>query len=88
METEAIQLTKEALWLVVLLSGPPIVAAALVAVVVAIAQAVTQIQEQTIQHLLKFVAVAVALFVTAPLLGGALYHFADRLFTGFPGWVR
>jgi type III secretion protein S len=88
METEAIQLTKEALWLVLLLSGPPIAAAALVAVVVAIVQAVTQIQEQTIQHLLKFIAVAVTLFVSAPLLGGALYHFADRLLTGFPGWIR
>jgi type III secretion HrpO family protein len=88
MDGEAIQFTKEALWLVLLLSGPPIAAAAVVALVVAIVQAVTQIQEQTIQHLLKFVAVAVTLFITAPLLGGALYHFADRLLLGFPDWVR
>jgi type III secretion protein S len=88
MDGQAIQFTKEALWLVLLLSGPPIAAAAVVALVVAIVQAVTQIQEQTIQHLLKFIAVAVALFITAPLLGGALYHFADRLLLGFPDWVR
>jgi type III secretion HrpO family protein len=88
MDGQVIQFTKEALWLVLLLSGPPVAAAALVALVVAIAQAVTQIQEQTIQHLLKFVAVVIALFVTAPLLGGALYHFADRLFLDFPDWVR
>jgi type III secretion HrpO family protein len=88
MDGQVIQFTKEALWLVLLLSGPPVAAAAVVALVVAIAQAVTQIQEQTIQHLLKFVAVVVALLVSAPLLGGALYHFADRLFLGFPGWVR
>jgi type III secretion protein S len=88
MDGQAIQFTKEALWLVLLLSGPPVAAAALVALVVAIAQAVTQIQEQTLQHLLKFVAVVVALFVSAPLLGGALYHFADRLLLDFPNWVR
>jgi type III secretion protein S len=88
MDAEAIQFTKEALWLVLLLSGPPIAAAAVVALVVAIVQAVTQIQEQTIQHLLKFVAVAVTLFIMAPLIGGALYHFADRLLLGFPDWVR
>jgi type III secretion protein S len=88
METEAIQLTKEALWLVVLLSAPPIVAATVVALVVAIAQAVTQIQEQTVQHLLKFIAVAAAIAVAAPLLGGSLYHFADRLLMGFPDWVH
>jgi type III secretion protein S len=88
MQGEAIQFTKEALWLVLLLSGPPIAAATLVALVVAIIQAVTQIQEQTVQHLMKLVAMVVALLVTAPLLGGSLYQFADRLFLGFPDWVR
>jgi type III secretion HrpO family protein len=88
MDGDVIQFTKEALWLVLLLSGPPIGAAALIGLIVAIVQAVTQIQEQTIQHLLKFIAVAVALFIMVPLLGGALYHFADRLLLGFPDWVR
>jgi type III secretion protein S len=88
MQGQAIQFTQEALWLVLLLSAPPVVAATLVALVVAIAQAVTQIQEQTVQHLLKFLAVVIALAVAAPMLGAALYHFADRLLLGFPGWVR
>jgi type III secretion protein S len=88
MQGEAIQFTKEALWLVLLLSGPPIAAATLVALVVAIIQAVTQIQEQTVQHLMKLVAMVLALLVTAPLLGGSLYQFADRLLLGFPDWVR
>ncbi len=88
MNTEAMQFTKEALWLVLLLSAPPIAAAAPVALIVAIAQAVTQIQEQTVQHLLKLIAMIVALLVTAPLLGGSLYHFADRLLLGFPQWVQ
>jgi type III secretion protein S len=88
MDTQAIQFTKEALWLVLLLSGPPIAAATAVALVTAIAQAVTQIQEQTLQHLLKLIAIVVALLVTAPLLGGSLYQFADRLLLGFPQWVR
>jgi len=88
MNTQAIEFTREALWLVLLLSAPPIVAATAVGLVTAVAQAVTQIQEQTVQHLLKLIAMIVALLVTAPLLGGALYHFADRLFMGFPQWVR
>lgn len=87
MNTQAIAFTREALWLVLLLSAPPIVAATIVGLVTAVAQAVTQIQEQTVQHLLKLIAVIVALLVTAPLLGGSLYHFADRLFLGFPQWV-
>lgn len=88
MNTQALEFTQEALWLVLLLSAPPIVAATVVGLVTAIAQAVTQIQEQTVQHLLKLIAMVIALLVTAPLLGGALYHFADRLFLGFPQWVN
>ena len=88
MNAQALQFTKEALWLVLLLSAPPIGAATLVGLIAAIAQAVTQIQEQTVQHLLKLVAMVIALLVSAPLLGGALYHFADRLLLGFPQWVR
>ncbi|MEM7280622.1 MAG: type III secretion system export apparatus subunit SctS [Pseudomonadota bacterium] len=87
MDIQAIQLTKEALWLVLILSAPPIIAASAVGVVVAIAQAVTQIQEQTIQYLFRFLAVAITLFVTASLLGGSLYVFADRLLLDFPRLV-
>ena len=87
MNTQALAFVKEALWLVLLLSAPPIAAATVVGLVTAIAQAVTQIQEQTVQHLLKLIAMIVALLITAPLLGGALYHFADRMFLGFPQWT-
>ena len=44
---EVLELTKEALYLVMLLSGPPIGAAALVGLVIAFLQAATQLQEQT-----------------------------------------
>ena len=88
MDMQAIQFTKEALWLVLLLSAPPIAAATIVALIVAVAQAVTQIQEQTVQHLVKLVAVVLALFITAPLLGGSLYRFADRMLMGIPDLAR
>jgi type III secretion protein S len=81
---QALELTREALWLVLLLSGPPIAAASVVGIAVAILQAVTQVQEQTVQFLLKFVAVALAIIATSAALGGALYHFADRIFLQFP----
>ena len=87
MGTQAVGLTVEALWLVLILSGPPIVAATVVGLGVAILQAVTQIQEQTVQFLLRFIAIAIALAVTASTIGGALYYFADRLFLDFPKLV-
>ncbi|MDE0855383.1 MAG: type III secretion system export apparatus subunit SctS [Nevskia sp.] len=84
MTDNIVQLLREALWLVLLLSGPPIAAASVVGLVVAFLQAATQLQEQTLTYTLKFVTVALTLFLTASMIGGSLYHFADHLFTDFP----
>ncbi len=88
MNNDAIQLTQQALWLVMLLSAPPIIVAALIGLVVAVLQAATQIQEQTLQYALKFFAICLTIFVTASMLGAGLYQFADRVFSGFAGLVR
>ena len=53
MET-VLELTKQALMLTLILSGPPIAAAALVGLVVAFLQAATQLQEQTFAYAIKF----------------------------------
>ena len=85
---EALQLLNEALWLVLVLSAPPVLAAAAVGLLVAIVQAATQIQEQTLQYALKFFAIVLTIFLTASLLGGGLYRFADRVMTDFPVLVK
>ncbi|MEM7688481.1 MAG: type III secretion system export apparatus subunit SctS [Pseudomonadota bacterium] len=80
-------ITMEALWLVLLLSAPPVIAASIVGLLVAVVQAATQIQEQTLQFTLKFFAIVLTLFVTASLMAGSLYTFADRIFSGFGNMV-
>jgi type III secretion protein S len=85
---DMLELTKQALWLTLILSGPPIAAASIVGLVVAFIQAATQLQEQTFTYAVKFVAIVITLFVTASLIGGTLYTFADRLFMDFPTLVR
>ena len=88
LDSQAIQLMYQALWLVLLLSAPPVLSAALVGLVIALIQAATQIQEQTLQYALKFFAIVVTIFITASLLGGSLYQFADRVMTEFPALVK
>lgn len=87
MNGEMLGLTIESLWLVLLLSAPPIIAASIVGLMVAVVQAATQLQEQTLQYTLKFFAIVITLFVTASLVAGSLFNFADRIFTRFPGMV-
>lgn len=83
-----LELTKQALWLTLLLSGPPIVATAMVGLVVAFLQAATQLQEQTFAYALKFLVLVLALFATGAMIGGTLYTYADRIFMDFPALIR
>lgn len=80
-------ITLEALWLVLMLSAPPVIAASAVGLMVAVVQAATQIQEQTLQFTLKFFAIVLTLFITASLLAGSLYAFGYRIFSTFPSLV-
>ena len=78
------QLTQQALWLVLVLAAPPVVVAALVGLLIAFVQAATQLQEQTFQYAAKFFAIVVTIFVTASLMGTTLYTFSVRIFRDFP----
>ena len=86
--TEAMQLTQQALWLVLVLSAPAVAAAAIVGLLIAFIQAATQLQEQTFQYAVKFIVITLVILVTASLLGGTLMNFSDRIFSGFAGMVR
>ena len=87
MESHVLDLVKQSLWLVLMLSAPPIIAASLVGLVVAFLQAATQLQEQTLTHTVKFFVIVIAIFVTGSMIGGSLYNFADRIFSDLPALV-
>ena len=65
-----IQLLSQQMWLVLVLSLPIIGATALTGILISLIQAVTQIQEQTIQFLLKLIVFGVIMM----LIGGWMLH--------------
>jgi type III secretion HrpO family protein len=73
-------LTHKALVLVLLLSLPPIVVAAVVGILVSLVQAVTQIQDQTLSFAFRLVAVIITLMVTVRWLGQQVLVFAGNIF--------
>jgi type III secretion protein S len=81
MNGDMVGLTIDALWLVLLLSAPPIIAASIVGLLVAVVQAATQLQEQTLQYTLKFFAIVLSIFLTASLVAGSLYSYANDIFS-------
>lgn len=73
-------LTHKALLLVLLLSLPPIITAAVVGVMVSLVQAVTQIQDQTLSFAFRLVAVIITLMATVTWLGQQVLIFASNIF--------
>jgi type III secretory pathway component EscS len=80
--TDLAQLASEGLALSLALSLPIVGIAALVSLVTALLQAATQVQDATIAHLPRFVAVVVALAVLARWMGQELVAFATLAFGG------
>lgn len=84
---EIYQLTYQALFLILLLSGPPIIISTLLGLFVAVFQAATQIQEQTLSFMVKLFAVILTLMFMGGWLAGQILQFANNIFTNFPKWA-
>jgi len=83
---EIYQLAYQALLLILILSGPPIVISMLIGLFIAVLQAATQIQEQTLSFTVKLVAVIFTLLLMGPWLGGQILQFASTIFQHFYKW--
>jgi len=76
-----VELAQQALVLATLLSLPVIGVAAVVGLFVAAVQAASQIQDPTIAHLPRVLAVTGTLVVLGPWIGVQIASFAERVFT-------
>jgi len=81
-----IQLAYQGLLLILILSAPPILISMFFGILVAIFQAATQIQEQTLSFTIKLVAVTLTLMLTGSYLGSLIMSFAFHIFNNFPQW--
>ena len=84
---EIYQLSYQALLLILILSGPPILISMVLGLLVAVFQAATQIQEQTLSFTVKLVAVIFTLILMGGWLGGQILQFASTIFSSFPKWA-
>lgn len=87
-KTQVVQLAYQGMLLILILSGPPIFISMFFGLAVAIFQAATQIQEQTLSFTVKLVAVVFTLMFLGPWLGAQILNFAAGIFEGFPIWAK
>lgn len=84
---EIYQLTYQALMLILILSGPPILISTMLGLFVAVFQAATQIQEQTLSFMVKLFAVILTLLFMGGWLGAQIMQFATNIMQNFPKWA-
>ncbi len=78
---DAIDLGREALWTVLLIGSPVLVAGMIVGLVISLFQALTQIQEQSVVFVPKLIVMLLVLSVTLPWLISpdvAVHHRPDQ----------
>ncbi|ANF89267.1 EscS (plasmid) [Pseudomonas antarctica] len=77
---EALELFKQGMYLVVILTAPPLLVAVLVGVLTSLLQALTQIQDQTLPFGVKLAAVGLTLAGTGRWIGVELISFINLAF--------
>lgn len=81
-------LARDALWLVVLLAAPVLLAGLLTAFAISLFQAATQILEPTLSFVPKLIVMLIVLALLGSWMGGQLVEFARAMLTGFPGLLE
>ncbi|MES2273585.1 MAG: type III secretion system export apparatus subunit SctS [Chlamydiota bacterium] len=83
---EIYTLSYQALMLILLLSGPPIIISTVLGLVVAIFQAATQIQEQTLSFTVKLFAVFFTIMIMGGWLGAQVLQYTNTILNSISRW--
>jgi len=78
-----IEMTRETLLLMLMLSAPVLGAALVVGLTISVLQAVTQVQEQTLTFVPKILGMGLAAILVMPWMVMKILDFAERMFGGF-----
>ncbi len=76
---EVLDVGRDAIWLTVQLSAPPLLVGLVVGVGIGLFQALTQIQEATLVYAPKIVAIFVSLLIFLPMMGALMSGFMHNI---------
>ncbi len=83
-----ISITKQALYLTLILTAPPVITAMVLGLTVGIMQATTQVQEQTLTFVPKLIGIMVTLAIVGPWIFVQLMNFTTSLLDSFHIYVK
>lgn len=81
---DALDLTQSAIWTVLVAASPAVLAAMAVGIMIALLQALTQIQEMTLTFIPKILAILLVMSLSAPFMGSVIFTFAEQTYARIP----
>ncbi len=86
MDTQqVIDIGRQAIWNMLIIGAPVLVAGMVVGLLIGLLQALTQIQEQTVAFVPKLIAMILVLSLTLPWLITRMMQYSSELISGIPG---
>ena len=80
-ERDALDIVQQAVWTIIVASGPAVGAAMFVGIVIALLQALTQVQEMTLTFIPKIVVMLVVVAVSGSFMGAHIYAYTELLYS-------
>ena len=77
--TEVLDIARDGIWVMILVATPMMAVGLLVGIVIALFQALTQIQEQTLVFVPKIIAIFITMIVALPFMGATMSNYMTRL---------
>lgn len=79
-ETAVLEIGREAMWVILKISGPIMMAGLLIGLVIALFQALTTIQEMTLTFVPKIIVIFASIIILLPFMLSSLIEFSKTLF--------
>jgi flagellar biosynthetic protein FliQ len=79
-EADALDLVQLSFWVILKSGGPAVAAAMLVGIVIALLQALTQIQEMTLTFIPKIIAIFLIVALTGSFIGEQMLAFTQNVY--------
>jgi len=76
---EILDISSEGIWVLIIVSAPMMIVGLVVGVVIALFQALTQIQEMTLVFVPKILAIFVTMLIALPFMGSTMSNYMSRI---------
>jgi flagellar biosynthetic protein FliQ len=76
---DVLDIARDGIWVMIIVSAPMMIVGLIVGVIIALFQALTQIQEMTLVFVPKIIAIFVAMLVALPFMGATMAGYMTRV---------